>query len=174
MASDSSLAASTVKIPQILTDALETTPLLRQDDDIGLICKSEEGVSATTMFWQEMKTIPQYALPVFGYVTMTLGILDFSMVFVPVISIGHMSTTSLAAISLGSMTANVTGLSVLQGLASALDTLLPSAYTSPQPHLVGLWAQRMERILLGLRQDPEVAHLAAIYLRWFLFGLPGS
>lgn len=30
-----------------------------------------------------------------------------------------------------------------------------------------------EQILLFLRQDPEVAHLAAVYLRWVSLGLPG-
>ena len=29
-----------------------------------------------------------------------------------------------------------------------------------------------ESILLALKQDPEVAHLAATYLRWSLLGLP--
>ena len=48
------------------------------------------------------------------------------------------------------MTAGVTGLSILQGLASALDTMLPSAWTSPQPQLVGLWSQRMGQDLHAL------------------------
>lgn len=60
-----------------------------------------------------------------------------------VISIGHLSTTALAAITLGSMTANVSGFSLIQGFTSALDTMLPSAWTSSQPELVGLWTQRM-------------------------------
>ncbi|GLB43714.1 putative multidrug oligosaccharidyl-lipid polysaccharide flippase [Lyophyllum shimeji] len=165
--------------------ATESTPLLAQGGSGDLEIFKSEDVSTTTMFWQEMGTIPKYALPVFGS-----QILEFSMVYVSVISIGHLSTITLAAVSLGSMTANVTGLSILQGLASALDTLLPSAYTSPQPQLVGLWAQRMgvvmmfalapilliwfyaEPILLSLKQDREVAHLAAIYLQWLSFGLP--
>ena len=143
-----------------------------------------------------------------------------------VVSIGHISTTALAAISLGSMTANVSGYTVIWGLTSALDTVLPSAWSSDQPQLVGLWAQRMsqsiksldcimptdsviitavvvfvslavsllvknlsptdsvpqpmfliwlnaESILGFLNQEPEVAHLAAIYLRWASLGLPG-
>ena len=64
-----------------------------------------------------------------------------------VISVGHLSTTALAAISLGSMTANVSGFSIIQGFASALDTMLPSAWTSSQPYLVGLWAQRMSKYM---------------------------
>jgi len=34
---------------------------------------------------------------------------------------------------------------------------------------VWIWS---EPILLALKQDPEVAHYAAIYLRWLLLGLP--
>lgn len=62
-----------------------------------------------------------------------------------VISIGHISTTALAAATLGSMTASVSGLSIVQGAASTLDTMLPSAWTSSQPNFVGLWAQRMSK-----------------------------
>lgn len=60
-----------------------------------------------------------------------------------VIAIGHISTIALAAATIGFMTANVTGLSIIQGMASALDTVLPSAWTSGKPQLVGLWTQRM-------------------------------
>ena len=67
-----------------------------------------------------------------------------------VVSIGHISTTALAAVSLGSMTASVSGYSVIQGLTSALDTVLPSAWTSNQPQLVGLWAQRMSQSIKSL------------------------
>ena len=127
----------------------------------------------------------KYTLPVFG-----THLLEYSLVSASVISIGHLSTTALAASTLGSMTASVSGYSIIQGFASTLDTVLPSAWTSDQPYLVGLWAQRMtivlaaalipiiaiwanaEAILLLLRQDPEVAYLAAVYLRWALLGLP--
>jgi len=30
-----------------------------------------------------------------------------------------------------------------------------------------------ESLLLLLKQEPEVAHLAAVYLRWVSLGLPG-
>ena len=77
-------------------------------------------------------------------------LLEYSLVVVSVISIGHISTTALAAISLGSMTAGVSGYSVILGLTSALDTVLPSAWTSDQPQLVGLWAQRMGQYITSL------------------------
>ena len=77
-------------------------------------------------------------------------LLEYSLVVVSVISIGHISTTALAATSLGSMTAGVTGYSVILGLLSALDTVLPSAWTSNHPQLVGLWTQRMSQYIKSL------------------------
>ena len=41
------------------------------------------------------------------------------------------------------MTASVTGFSIMQGFLGSLDTLLPSAWTSSNPQLVGLWCQRL-------------------------------
>lgn len=46
------------------------------------------------------------------------------------------------------MTASVTGYSIIQGFTSTLDTMLPSAWTSSQPQLVGLWSQRMGKLEL--------------------------
>ncbi|KAF8189379.1 MATE efflux family protein [Pholiota molesta] len=168
----------------------ETTPLLsnpripRIEEPIDRD-PSSDNESKIVMFWEELGILTKYALPVFG-----THVLEYSLVIVSVITIGHISTTALAAVSLGSMTASVSGFSIIQGFASALDTMLPSAWTSPQPHLVGLWSQRMtvvmfaslipmfliwfnaESLLIVLKQDPEVAHLAAIYLRWVSIGLP--
>lgn len=75
-------------------------------------------------------------------------LLEYSLVTASVVSIGHLSTTALAGITLGSMTASVSGLSIMQGMSSVLDTMLPSAWTSPQPQLVGLWCQRMGKLHL--------------------------
>ncbi|KAG5634975.1 hypothetical protein H0H81_000164 [Sphagnurus paluster] len=147
--------------------ASENTPLLnppvpRIDEPV-----EDARQNVIRIFWEELRILTRYALPVFG-----THILEFSLTMASVISIGHLSTTALAAISLGTMTANVTAFSVIQGFASALDTMLPSAWTSSKPEMVGLWTQRMEDILLALKQDAEVARLAALYLRWVSMGLP--
>ncbi|KIJ59880.1 hypothetical protein HYDPIDRAFT_161804 [Hydnomerulius pinastri MD-312] len=167
----------------------EHTPLLSRSstcigDDVALTLH-EEHVGTTKMFWEECITLTKYSLPVFG-----TNLFEHSMILTSVISIGHLSTVALAAATIGFMTANVTGFSIIQGLASTLDTVLPSAWTSDQPRLVGLWTQRMlvlttatlipisivwfnaESLLLLLKQEPEVARLAAIYLRWTSLGLP--
>ncbi|KAG6812437.1 hypothetical protein H0H92_002903 [Tricholoma furcatifolium] len=158
------------------TQMTETTPLLTHPethDDL-----TQPSMDGGKAIWHEMRVISTYTLPV-----LWSQLLETSLIFVPVISVGHLSTTALAAISLASLTGSVTGGSVLQGLASALDTLLPSAYTSSEPQLVvvvmtialfpiyGIWLNA-ESILLALHQDPEVAHLAAEYLRWLSLCLP--
>ncbi|KAI6010116.1 mate-domain-containing protein, partial [Pisolithus marmoratus] len=137
------------------------------------------------IFREELRVLIRYSLPVFA-----THLFEYSFIFASVVSIGHLSTLALAAATLGSMTASVTGYSIVQGLASTLDTLLPPAWTSDTPHMVGLWTQRMvlmtsftlvpilviwfnaEPILLLLKQDPEVARLAGIYLKYASWGLP--
>ncbi|KAL0575224.1 ethionine resistance protein [Marasmius crinis-equi] len=168
-------------------DPNENTPLLEPPRIVEDVERNDflTHESSAQMFRDELRILTKYSLPVFG-----THLLEFTLVIASVLTIGHLSTKALAAITLGSMTANVTGLSIIQGFTSALDTVLPSAWTSSQPHLVGLWAQRMgvviavaiipmlsiwfnaEPILLALKQDPEVAHLAGLYLRWMSLGLP--
>lgn len=134
---------------------------------------------------REFHILIQFALPIWA-----CHLLELSLNVVSVFSLGHLGTNELAAASLSSMTANVTGFSILVGFISALDSILPGAYTS-QPKMVGLYAQRMmvivvyllvpislvwyfsENILLALGQEPIVAALAAQYLRTLAFGVPG-
>ncbi|KAG6333588.1 hypothetical protein ID866_5504 [Astraeus odoratus] len=179
------LSKVNAELPSLVS---ETTPLLvppvpRIPEDVDVaFCDSR---SASDVFWDEVKILLKYSLPVFG-----THLLEHSMIMATVISIGHISTISLAAATLGFMTANVTGLSIIQGMANTLDTVLPSAWTSDQPQLVGLWTQRMtvlicialvpvlavwfhaEPILLALKQEPEIASLAGTYLKWASLGLP--
>ncbi|KAF8525863.1 MATE efflux family protein [Hysterangium stoloniferum] len=163
-------------------EILEREPLLGQIPRI-----PEEGYNTRedAVWWAEFWILCKYTAPVFG-----THILEYSLVVASVVSIGHISTTALAAATLGSMTSAVSGLSIVQGFVSCLDTLLPSAWTSGHPELVGLWSQRMavvmaltlipiiciwlnvEAILLLLKQQPEVARLAGLYLKWAILGLP--
>ncbi|KAL1674618.1 mate-domain-containing protein [Schizophyllum commune] len=170
---------STERTPLLSVPAI---PIIEEEVDARNDADTE---SRTVMFWEELRILTKYAAPVFG-----THLLEYSLVMASVVTIGHLSTSALAAITLGSMTASVSGFSIIQGFASALDTVLPSAWTSDKPQLVGLWSQRMcivmtiwltptviiwvnaEPILLFLRQDPEVARLAALYLRWELLCLP--
>ncbi|KAL4068536.1 mate-domain-containing protein [Scleroderma yunnanense] len=173
----------------------EHTPLLHQSppiprihesvDESTDIAQANEQTPSAQIIREELGILTRYSLPVFG-----THIFEHSFILASVVVIGHMSTLALASATLGMMTASVTGYSLVQGFSSALDTLLPPAWTSDTPYMVGLWTQRMvlmtafalvpilaiwsntEPILLMLRQDPEVARLASLYLKCASWGLP--
>ncbi|KAG8903133.1 hypothetical protein FRB99_003676 [Tulasnella sp. 403] len=136
---------------------------------------------------EEAKLIGNYSIPV-----LITQLLEYSLLVASVICIGHLGTVQLAASTLGSMTSSVTGFTLIIGMGSTLDALLPHAWGGPpsERKLVGLWTQRMAvvfiislvpvyiawhssyAILIYLRQDPEVAAYASLYLRWLSMGLP--
>ncbi|KDQ06320.1 hypothetical protein BOTBODRAFT_39663 [Botryobasidium botryosum FD-172 SS1] len=170
-----------VQITACSTDreTTEATPLLPRTEGY-----HDSRIRAWRASLDEIWTILSYAVPV-----ISTNFLEYSLVVATVVSLGHLSTVALAASSLASMTASVSGLSIVYGLVSALDSLLPQAWTSSNPQLVGLWSQRMmvvisatiipilivwhkaEPILLLLGQEPEVARLAGLYLKWSSFEL---
>ena len=67
-----------------------------------------------TSAWTEAKVLCKSAAPIFG-----TQLLEYSLPLASVISIGHLSTTDLAASALANMTAAVTGYSILQGFISS-------------------------------------------------------
>jgi MATE family multidrug resistance protein len=145
----------------------------------------KEGKIQTT--WQrEAKVLSGYAFPL-----MATFLLQYSLTVASVFVLGHIGATELGAVSLASMTANITGYAIYQGLATSLDTLAPQAYGSGKKKLVGLQMQRMiyflwavtipiaiiwllaDRILMAIVPEKEVAKLAGLYLKIVLIGAPG-
>ncbi|KAF4632213.1 hypothetical protein G7Y89_g5910 [Cudoniella acicularis] len=137
--------------------------------------------------WQrEAKTIVQYSSPL-----VITFILQYSLTVASIFTVGHLGTIELGAVSLASMTANISGYAIYQGLATSLDTLCAQAYGSGKKHLVGLQLQRMvyflwvltipigiiwlsaEKILEKIVPEKESAELAGLYLRILLIGAPG-
>lgn len=169
----------------------EQTPLLknsgREDPDLDLPPVSRQDLSQKSgLVGQEFAILIRYTLPIFA-----THALESTLVIATVISTGHLGTKELAAASLGSMTANVTALSIIQGFVTALDTLCPQAWTSSNPKAMSLHCMRTtliiglilipqflilwnaHAILVLLKQDPQVAMLAGQYLKIISFGLPG-
>ncbi|KAH8918334.1 multidrug/Oligosaccharidyl-lipid/Polysaccharide flippase [Atractiella rhizophila] len=127
----------------------------------------------------------RYAAPIFATYCF-----EYSLLMVTIFSLGHLGTTELAASSLASIIASTSCFSITSGVCSALDSLCSQAFTSPNPKSTSLHALRTyvillflsipqivffwlaEPVLLALRQDPEVAKFAALYLRILSFGLP--
>jgi len=175
----------------------EVTPLLGdptlpyggQDDPSTIKQKWEEAVKdgkIQTTWRREAKVLSAYSLPL-----MATFLLQYSLTVASIFTVGHIGTPELGAVSLASMTANITGYAVYQGLATSLDTLCAQAYGSGRKKLVGLQMQRMiyflwaitipiaviwffaEDILMVIVPEPAVAELAGRYLRIVIAGAPG-
>jgi len=137
--------------------------------------------------WQrEAKTLWRYSSPL-----VVTFVLQYSLTVASIFTVGHLGKVELGAVSLASMTANITGYAIYQGLATSLDTLCAQAYGSGKKHLVGLQLQRMvyflwvltipigiiwlsaEKILEMIVPEKESAQFAGLYLRILLIGAPG-
>lgn len=151
--------------------------------------KWEEAVNAGLIHttWQrESIVLLRYTAPL-----MLTFLLQYSLTVASVFTVGHLGKVELAAVSLASMTVNITGYAVYQGLATSLDTLCAQAYGSGRKDLVGLHMQRMtyflfvvtipigfiwyfgDKILMSIVPEKEVAVLAGQYLKVVLIGAPG-
>ncbi|KAJ4991836.1 hypothetical protein SVAN01_02686 [Stagonosporopsis vannaccii] len=135
---------------------------------------------------QEARILFKSSIPL-----MLTYLLQYNFSLVTIFVVGHIGTDELGAVSLASMTANITGLAVYEGLATSLDTLCAQAYGSGKKTLVGLHLQRMclfmllvtlpigalwltsGWVLAALVPEKELAHLAGKYLSILLAGAPG-
>ena len=179
------------------TSQRETSPLLGdpelpyggQDTPADTDIRWEEAVlegKIQTTWQREAKVLGRYSAPL-----VLTFLLQYSLTVASIFTVGHIGTVELGAVSLASMTANITGYAVYQGLATSLDTLCAQAYGSGRKKLVGLQTQRMvyflwtitipigiiwlcaESILMKIVPEKEVAILAGRYLRIVLIGAPG-
>ncbi|KAK4494724.1 hypothetical protein PRZ48_014080 [Zasmidium cellare] len=145
-----------------------------------------EGGKIHTSWQREAKTLSRYSAPlIFTF------LLQQSLTLTSVFTVGHIGRNELGAVSLGSMTANITGYAVYHGLATSLDTLCAQAYGSGNKKLVGLYLQRMvfflwvitipiailwaasTEILYKIVPEKEIAELAGNYLKVLIIGAPG-
>ena len=175
----------------------ETTPLLDdpnpsyggQESDKNLENIWREAVTEgkiQTNWRRETKVIARYSAPL-----ILTFLLQYSLTVASIFTVGHLGTVELGAVSLASMTANITGYAIYQGLATSLDTLCAQAYGSGRKKLVGLQTQRMvfflwtitipigiiwlcaDIILMKIVPEKDVAVLAGRYLKIVLLGAPG-
>lgn len=89
-----------------------------------------------TTFEKEYKTIAGYSIPlIFTF------LLEQIFPLVCSLTVGHLGKTELAAVSLASMTSNIT-LAIFAGIATSLDTLCPQAFGAGRYYSVGVHLQR--------------------------------
>ncbi|WCJ26171.1 MATE efflux family protein [Euphorbia peplus] len=131
---------------------------------------------------QEFKSIANIALPM-----ILTGLLLYSRSMVSMLFLGRLGELDLAGGSLAIGFANITGYSILSGLASGMEPICGQAFGAKRFKLLGLTLQRtillllsislpisflwlnMKNILLFCNQDEDIAQKAQIYL---LFSLP--
>ncbi|KAI5281245.1 hypothetical protein KEM52_003938, partial [Ascosphaera acerosa] len=139
-----------------------------------------------TSYAREAKVLASYTAPL-----ILTFLLEYSLTVASIFAVGHIGKVELGAVSLASMTANITGYGIYQGLTTALDTLCSQAYGSGRKELVGLHVQRMVyftwlltvpigllwynggAVLKTMVPDEQVAEMAGRYLRVVLWGAPG-
>ncbi|AMD19215.1 HBR314Cp [Eremothecium sinecaudum] len=98
----------------------------------------------TTTTSDEVRFILKNSLPI----TLTF-FMEYSMTIISLFIIGHLRCASeLASASLAVMTYNITGLSVIEGLASSLDTFCSQAYGAQKYSKVGLYFLRCSAMII--------------------------
>lgn len=147
----------------------------------------ENGEKITTTYKRETQVIGNNAFPL-----IITFLLQDSLSLASIFSVSHLGTKELGGVTLGSMTANITGLGAIQGLCTCLDTLCSQAYGAKNYHVVGIFIQRCaiitilaflpmmymwfswsETILSWVIPEPELCAIAANYLKVAAFGVPG-
>lgn len=115
------------------------------------------------------------------------ALIIYSRSIISMFFLGRLGDVELAAGSLAIAFANITGYSVLSGLALGMEPLCSQAFGAHRPKLLSLTLHRaviflvvsslpisllwvkMAKILLFLRQDPSITEMAQTYL---IFSLP--
>ncbi|KAG7664040.1 ERC1 [[Candida] subhashii] len=134
----------------------------------------------------ELKSLVRSSVPL-----VLTFLLQNSLSTVSVFMVGHLGATELAAVSMGAMTANITGYATIQGIATALDTLCPQAFGAKKYTLVGTYLQKCCALLFTVMlpilfvwlffaydlitlilPDKETAKLSAVYLQIVSAGIP--
>ncbi|CAG98761.1 MATE family efflux transporter [Kluyveromyces lactis] len=146
----------------------------------------ESGKDINTTFKREAIVITSNASPL-----VLTFILQNSLSLASIFSVSHLGSNELGAVTLGSMTASITGFAAIQGLCTCLDTLCAQAYGGNHYHLVGVlfqrcaiitiilslpvlftWWQWSEQILALFIPERELCALAAKYLQIVSLGIP--
>lgn len=134
----------------------------------------------------ELKSLIKSSIPL-----VITFLLQNSLSTVSVFMVGHLGATELAAVSMGAMTANITGYATIQGIATALDTLCPQAFGAKKYTLVGIYLQKCCALVFTVMipmlfiwvffgydlitlilPDKETAKLSAVYLQIVSAGIP--
>ncbi|XP_073053374.1 protein DETOXIFICATION 55 isoform X1 [Primulina eburnea] len=127
---------------------------------------------------EELKNIINIGFPIFA-----MGLLNYLRNLISVACMGKLGSLELAGGALAIGFTNITGYSVLSGLAMGMEPICSQAFGSKNLAMVSLTLQRtiimllfasipigmlwikLESLMLWLNQDPQVVHIASLYCR---------
>ncbi|CAL5369639.1 unnamed protein product [Camellia sinensis] len=145
--------------------------------------KNEERklVPTSKAFVEELKKVSHIAAPM---VVVTMS--QYLLRVVPMIMVGHISELYLSSAAIATSVTNVSGYSVLFGMASALETLCGQAYGAGQYRKLGIYTYGailsliliclpisllwvfMVKLLVFFGQDPSISVEAGKYSIWLI------
>ncbi|MCO5603639.1 hypothetical protein L7F22_057790 [Adiantum nelumboides] len=133
------------------------------------------------IFWQEVKLQSHLAGPL-----ITVSLLQMAFQIIAIMFVGHVGELALSSSSVATSVANVTGMCVMMGMASSLETLCGQAFGAKQYRLIGLYLQTglivlnilavflsfiygyMGEILILLGQDEQISLEAGKYAKFLI------
>ncbi|XP_020099322.1 protein DETOXIFICATION 14-like [Ananas comosus] len=136
------------------------------------------------MIWEEGKRVGHLAGPM-----VAMGLTQLLVQVVSNMMVGHLGQLALSSAAIATSLTNVTGFSLLLGLASGLETICGQAYGAEQYHKLAVYTYRsittlllacvpitllwlmMAKILTLLGQDPVISSEAQKYAMWMIPGL---
>ena len=166
--------------------------VLREDGEVGddgeapsvSGALADDADDAPDPFWDEARGQLSLALPV----SLSM-VCNRVMSLTSVAFVGHLGALPLAAAALATTLGNVTGNSIMVGMASASSTIGGQAFGAKRYATLGAVMQRClliltvaavpvaamwtnaEAVLLRLGQDPDIARLSGVYMRCLIPGL---
>ncbi|RZC59026.1 hypothetical protein C5167_006319 [Papaver somniferum] len=148
----------------------------KQNDQVAVSNKTHVALAFT-----ECRSIANIALPM-----ILTGLLLYSRSMVSMLFLGYLGELSLAGGALAIGFANITGYSILSGLAMGMEPICGQAYGAKKLHLLGLCLQKtilmllsisvpigflwlnMKKILIFFGQDEDISSEAQLYILYTL------
>ncbi|KAL4324480.1 hypothetical protein GQ457_11G005260 [Hibiscus cannabinus] len=160
------------------------------ENDKPLLLVQEEDDRRTggrTTFVKELKKVSYMAAPM-----VAVSVSQYLLQVISLMMVGHIGKLALSGVAIATSFTNVTGFSLLFGMAGALETLGGQAYGAQQHQKLGtytycsifslvaicfpvsfLWIF-MDKLLTLMGQDPQIAEVATMYSIWLIPALFGD
>ncbi|KAL3700522.1 hypothetical protein R1sor_018544 [Riccia sorocarpa] len=178
---DSNISMNVALLPE------STNSEEQEENQLPLTAKHVE-VDGVPLVFAEVSKAFQLAWPLTVY-----SVAGYAIVVITFMFVGrHGGELELSSAAIAGSFSAVTGFSVTVGLASTMETLCGQAYGAKKYHMLGVYMQagwivglavsvlvmilwlNMESVLKAVGQDPQIARMAAEYLRYTMPGLFGA